>query len=65
MKSLLRTPYSRRKVDTEKAIQWVQREISLSLAPNQIEAVKVALDSKIMVVTGGPGTERPLSSRPS
>ena len=56
MKSLLRTPYSRRKVDTEKAIQWVQREISLSLAPNQIEAVKVALDSKIMVVTGGPGT---------
>jgi exodeoxyribonuclease V alpha subunit len=56
MKSLLRAPYSRRKVDTEKAIQWVQCEISLSLAPNQVEAVKVALDSKIMVVTGGPGT---------
>ncbi|MDR3603715.1 MAG: ATP-dependent RecD-like DNA helicase [Syntrophaceae bacterium] len=56
MNSLLRTPYSRRKVDAEKAIQWVQREISLSLAPNQVEAVKVALDSKIMVVTGGPGT---------
>jgi len=28
----------------------------MSLAMNQIEAVKSALDSKIMVITGGPGT---------
>ncbi len=56
VKTLLRSPYSRRKVDTDKAIQWVQREISLSLALNQVEAVKVALDSKIMIITGGPGT---------
>lgn len=56
IKNLLRTPYSRRMVDTDKAIEWVQREISLSLAHNQIEAVKTALDSKMMVITGGPGT---------
>ncbi len=56
VKTLLRSPYSRRKVDTDKAIQWVQREISMSLALNQVEAVKVALDSKIMIITGGPGT---------
>ncbi|MGO8881210.1 MAG: ATP-dependent RecD-like DNA helicase [Desulfomonilaceae bacterium] len=56
VKTLLRSPYSRRKVDTDKAIQWVQREISISLALNQVEAVKVALDSKIMIITGGPGT---------
>ncbi|MCX5873081.1 MAG: ATP-dependent RecD-like DNA helicase, partial [Deltaproteobacteria bacterium] len=56
VKTLLRTPYSRRKVDTDKAVEWVQREISMFLAPNQIEAVKTALDSKIMVITGGPGT---------
>ncbi|MFA6221709.1 MAG: ATP-dependent RecD-like DNA helicase [Desulfomonilaceae bacterium] len=56
VKTLTRAPYSRRKVDTEKAVEWVEREISMSLAMNQIEAVKSALDSKIMVITGGPGT---------
>lgn len=56
VKALLKTPYSRRKVDAVKAIDWVQKEISMSLAENQKEAVKTALDSKIMVITGGPGT---------
>ena len=28
----------------------------MSLAPNQIEAVKSAVNSKVMVITGGPGT---------
>jgi exodeoxyribonuclease V alpha subunit len=56
VKALTRAPYSRRKVDAEKAVEWVEREISMSLAMNQIEAVKSALDSKIMVITGGPGT---------
>jgi exodeoxyribonuclease V alpha subunit len=28
----------------------------MSLAPNQIEAVKPAVNSKVMVITGGPGT---------
>lgn len=56
VKTLTRAPYSRRKVDAEKAVEWVEREISMSLAMNQIEAVKSALDSKIMVITGGPGT---------
>ncbi|MEI6134552.1 MAG: ATP-dependent RecD-like DNA helicase [Desulfomonile sp.] len=56
VKTLLRTPHSRRKVDADKAVEWVQREISMSLAHNQVQAVKTALDSKIMVITGGPGT---------
>jgi exodeoxyribonuclease V alpha subunit len=56
VKTLTRAPYSRRKVDAEKAVEWAEREISMSLAMNQIEAVKSALDSKIMVITGGPGT---------
>jgi exodeoxyribonuclease V alpha subunit len=56
VKTLLQTPHSRRKVDADKAVEWVQREISMSLAQNQLEAVKTALDSKIMIITGGPGT---------
>lgn len=56
LKKLLDAPYSRRKIDPEKAVEWVQKQLSMSLAPNQIEAVKTALKSKVMVITGGPGT---------
>jgi exodeoxyribonuclease V alpha subunit len=45
-----------RKLDVNKAIQWVQGKIKLELAPKQIEAVKRAISDKIMVITGGPGT---------
>jgi exodeoxyribonuclease V alpha subunit len=45
-----------RKIDADKAIQWVQGKINLKLAPKQIEAVKRAISDKIMVITGGPGT---------
>ncbi len=53
---LLRTPHSRRRIDVEKAINWVQDQLSISLADRQVEAVRSALDSKVMVITGGPGT---------
>lgn len=56
IKTILEVPHLRRKIDTEKAIQWAQQQISMSLAVNQIEAVKTAINSKIMVITGGPGT---------
>ncbi|KPK28926.1 MAG: recombinase RecD [Nitrospira bacterium SG8_3] len=45
-----------RKMDQDKAIQWVQGKINLALAPKQIEAVKRAISDKVMVITGGPGT---------
>jgi len=56
LKSLLGSPFTRRKIDSEKALEWVQKELSLSLAPAQVEAVKCAVESKVMVITGGPGT---------
>ena len=56
LKKLQNAPHSRRKIDAEKAIEWVQQQLSMSLAPNQIEAVKSAVNSKVMVITGGPGT---------
>ncbi len=56
VKTLLSSPHSRRKVDIDKAVEWVQQTISMSLARNQVEAVKTAIDSKIMIITGGPGT---------
>jgi len=43
------------KIDTEKAIPWVEQKLGVTLAESQREAVKVAVSSKVMVITGGPG----------
>jgi exodeoxyribonuclease V alpha subunit len=56
LKTLLTAPSARRKIDTEKAIAWVQGVLSISLAPQQAEAVRRAIEHKVMVITGGPGT---------
>ncbi|UCF57354.1 MAG: ATP-dependent RecD-like DNA helicase, partial [Deltaproteobacteria bacterium] len=53
---LISSPKKIRKIDADKAIQWVQGKINLKLALKQIEAVKRAISDKIMVITGGPGT---------
>ena len=42
-------------IDTGKALPWVEEKTGLSLAASQAEAVRLALTSKILVITGGPG----------
>ena len=42
--------------DRDKAIEEVQRDIGITLAANQVRAVREALDKKLLVITGGPGT---------
>jgi exodeoxyribonuclease V alpha subunit len=42
-------------VDFEKALSWVQQKSGIALARAQREALKTAVDSKVMVITGGPG----------
>ena len=42
-------------IDAEKALPWVERKTGLSLAPGQADAVRLALTSKTLVITGGPG----------
>lgn len=41
---------------SDKAIEWVQGRMAIKLAEKQIEAIRCALGSKVMVITGGPGT---------
>ncbi len=41
--------------DAEKAIPWVERKLAIELAESQKAAVRLALTSKLLVVTGGPG----------
>lgn len=53
---LLSSPSALRKVDVEKALTWVQQQLNLELATNQIDAVTKALEDKMLIITGGPGT---------
>ena len=42
-------------IDPEKALPWVERKTGLSLAESQVAAIRLALISKVLVITGGPG----------
>jgi len=56
LKTLINSAPAIRKIDSEKAIQWVQEKLSITLADKQIEAVQMPAENKVMVITGGPGT---------
>ena len=40
---------------SDKALEWVCEKIGKSLAPSQTKAVEMALSSKFLIITGGPG----------
>ncbi|MGH6989262.1 MAG: SF1B family DNA helicase RecD2, partial [Stellaceae bacterium] len=42
-------------IDPQKALPWIERKTGLSLAPSQVAAIRLALLSKVLVITGGPG----------
>src|SRR5450830_1561462 len=42
-------------IDPDKALPWVEKHIGLALAESQIAAIRLALKSKVLVMTGGPG----------
>jgi exodeoxyribonuclease V alpha subunit len=42
-------------IAAEKALPWVEQRTGLVLADSQREAVRLALRSKVLVITGGPG----------
>ncbi len=42
-------------IDPDKALPWVEERIGLALAERQIAAIRLALISKVLVMTGGPG----------
>ena len=56
LKKLLQSPKSIRPVDTAKALSWVQEAYGILLADKQAQAVQKALQDKVLVITGGPGT---------
>ena len=56
LETLLSAPKSIRAIKADKAVEWVQGQLDIKLAPLQIQAVKSAVSDKVLVITGGPGT---------
>jgi exodeoxyribonuclease V alpha subunit len=54
--SLVTTPKQLRLINIDQAIKWVQDSQNIKLSERQIEAVRDSINSKVMVITGGPGT---------
>jgi len=42
-------------INAERAVSWVEQRLGLELATSQKAAVELALASKLLVITGGPG----------
>ncbi len=54
--NLKESPSKIRPIHPERAIEWVQQKLNIELARGQEEAVLLAANSKVLVITGGPGT---------
>jgi exodeoxyribonuclease V alpha subunit len=42
-------------IDADRALPWIEQKTGFALAPSQAKAIRLALQSKMMVITGGPG----------
>ncbi len=42
-------------IDADRALPWIENKTGLELAASQAEAIRLALRSKVTVITGGPG----------
>ncbi len=56
LKKIVNSAKSFKNVVPDKAIEWAQYQLSITLAEKQVEAVRSALEKKALVITGGPGT---------
>jgi exodeoxyribonuclease V alpha subunit len=57
LKRLISTPSESIEIlNMDNALQWVQKKLKIALAEEQQEAIRTGLASKVMVITGGPGT---------
>ena len=55
LRALAAAPLPWEPIDPERALPWVEARTGLTLAESQRAAVRAALASKVLVLTGGPG----------
>lgn len=56
LEAIKKSPSLLRSINTEKALVWVQEKLKIELAKSQAEAVVDSLTTKLLIITGGPGT---------
>ena len=56
LRALKESPSNIRPIHPEKAIEWIQEKLDIELAQRQKEAIVFAASSKVLIITGGPGT---------
>ena len=56
LKALFNYPKQMRLINIEEAVEWTQKTLKITLSEKQIDAVRLAVNAKAMIVTGGPGT---------
>jgi exodeoxyribonuclease V alpha subunit len=63
LRNILHQPPSKQVPRPEAALDWAERTLGLNLSPSQRQAARLALDSKLLVITGGPGTGKTTITR--
>jgi exodeoxyribonuclease V alpha subunit len=56
LKALSAHPKQLKLINIDQAVEWVQKLLSIDLSEKQGEAIKGSINTKVMVITGGPGT---------
>jgi exodeoxyribonuclease V alpha subunit len=56
LKRLMEFPSNVRPIHEERALRWIEERLKIELAPKQKEAILAGARSKVMIITGGPGT---------
>jgi exodeoxyribonuclease V alpha subunit len=56
LKRFFGTPSETVPIRIEKALEWVEKQHNITLAPEQREAIRRGVEEKALVITGGPGT---------
>jgi len=56
IKMILQAPSAAPPIDVAKEMDRVQRHFTMTLAADQISAINSAIDNKVTIITGGPGT---------
>ena len=55
LKKLSSAPSQLPPINIEKAVTWCEQQTGKELAPTQREAIRKALENRVLVITGGPG----------
>lgn len=55
LQALIKVPIPWPEIDADKAIEWVEEKHAITLSATQKQALKEAIQSKVMIITGGPG----------